>query len=141
MTGPDQMTRLMVLQRDDWRCLRCGNDLSDLSRGGGDIHHRCPRRAGGTTSPMINLPSNLVTLCRDCHRYAELYRVQSIAENLVLSDVSQASSRPVWRGWHRGWWVLTDDGRRYRLTDTEVEYYVNEGLIEHPDPIRRGESG
>ena len=54
-------TRLLVLERDNYQCQRCG-DTRDLH-----IHHRLPRGRGGTHDP-----ENLVTLCGwRCHVWVE----------------------------------------------------------------------
>jgi len=43
--------------RDHWRCRSCGGCRTL------DVHHIVPIKHGGS-----NLPSNLKTLCRKCHR-------------------------------------------------------------------------
>jgi 5-methylcytosine-specific restriction endonuclease McrA len=49
--------RGLVLERDHWRCQRCG------SLGGVEVHHIEPRGRLGDDSE-----DNLVTLCCCCHR-------------------------------------------------------------------------
>ena len=53
-------TRLRVLDRDDFRCTRCGS-TRDL-----EVHHIIGAADGGATSM-----ENCVTLCHDCHLEAE----------------------------------------------------------------------
>jgi 5-methylcytosine-specific restriction endonuclease McrA len=53
--------RRSILQRDGWRCTRCG------ARWPLEVHHRLRLDEGGT-----NAPDNLVTLCKSCHGQAEL---------------------------------------------------------------------
>ena len=48
--------RKFVLDRDRWRCRRCGRS------GRLAVHHILPLFAGGD-----NHPNNLISLCRDCH--------------------------------------------------------------------------
>lgn len=43
--------------RDHWMCRSCGSKKTI------DVHHVLPVKCGGT-----NLPENLKTLCRKCHR-------------------------------------------------------------------------
>ena len=51
-----RILRREVLDRDGWRCTRCG------ARGRLDVHHKVPLAAGGT-----NELRNLTALCRGCH--------------------------------------------------------------------------
>lgn len=51
-----QELRETVLGRDEYRCTNCGSE-SEL-----EVHHVVPVHQGGA-----NYPSNLVTLCGDCH--------------------------------------------------------------------------
>ena len=52
----DPAVRLAVLNRDDWRCQRCG------SAGPLHVHHIRPRSRGGPDET-----ENLLTLCFRCH--------------------------------------------------------------------------
>ena len=49
--------RLRILERDGWRCTRCGR------AGRLEVHHRRPLHEGGHPTD----PANLATVCRDCH--------------------------------------------------------------------------
>ena len=53
-------TRLRVLERDDFKCVRCGSTW-DLQ-----VHHIIGAAEGGRT-----VMENLETLCHDCHVAAE----------------------------------------------------------------------
>lgn len=57
--------RSWILQRDDHKCQECDCPVGDLDDAcaTGFVHHKTPVSEGGTDKP-----SNLVTLCRDCHR-------------------------------------------------------------------------
>ena len=46
-----------VLERDGWRCQKCGS-FRNL-----DVHHMKPRSALGDDTE-----TNLITLCRECHQ-------------------------------------------------------------------------
>ena len=48
--------RLVVLNRDSWRCQNCGS-LQNL-----EVHHQQFRSHSGSDSE-----ENLITLCNDCH--------------------------------------------------------------------------
>ena len=54
-----QTNRLLVLKRDNFRCVSC---LTPVKSAEADIHHLLPRSMGGTDEL-----SNLVTLCDGCH--------------------------------------------------------------------------
>lgn len=49
--------RLLALERDDWKCQRCGR------RGRMEVHHKVALADGGEPYEL----SNLETLCRSCH--------------------------------------------------------------------------
>jgi 5-methylcytosine-specific restriction endonuclease McrA len=68
-TGPDTQVRLFVLARSGHLCERCKASRDFLQ-----LHHRLPRRAGGTRNPLSNDPSNLAVLCWRCHRDVESNR-------------------------------------------------------------------
>lgn len=58
-TSAWEETRSQVLQRDEFRCVSCAENLASRDA---DIHHLLPRSMGGTDEL-----SNLVTLCDGCH--------------------------------------------------------------------------
>ena len=60
-----EAVRLSVLERDGWRCTRCGKP------GKLEVHHKQTLAAGG--SPYD--PANLETNCRECH--IDLHRTAS----------------------------------------------------------------
>ncbi|WP_372497550.1 HNH endonuclease [Tomitella gaofuii] len=98
--------------RSGGRCERCG--MAEACQ----VHHRKPRRMGGTRDPRINAPSNLLHLCYYCHSDVESKRALAIDQGHVLSS------------WHipvetecqyRGRWVrLTDDGNVERCRGSEL---------------------
>jgi 5-methylcytosine-specific restriction endonuclease McrA len=61
--------RRVVRNRDCFRCRRCGvhEDEYDSQL---DVHHIVPFRKFDE-SEEANTPSNLVTVCRSCHREIE----------------------------------------------------------------------
>lgn len=67
---------MAVIERD-LMCLRCGS-------AGGQIHHRKPRGAGGTSDPAINGMANLVWVCQSCHSYIESHRNYAYADGWLV---------------------------------------------------------
>jgi 5-methylcytosine-specific restriction endonuclease McrA len=71
--------RQKVLERDNWKCRVCGMTNSEHIEKFGfglHVHHIIPRLKNGS-----NEPSNLISLCNDCHIKAE-------RGELSISDVS-----------------------------------------------------
>ena len=107
-TGPSQDTRLLVADRDRWRCVACGHDLSD---GTGDIQHRRARGMGGTLRDDANRPDNLILLCRPCHQHVETHRVEARSRGWAVPQHGDPATVPV--EYHDGGvWVLHPDGTR-----------------------------
>jgi 5-methylcytosine-specific restriction protein A len=99
-TGPSQKIRNMVKRRANWQCERCGH-------AGQIVHHRDPRGAGGSSRPEVNLPSNLVFLCTECHDDVESRRLEAIGHGFLVPDGLCPADTPVclFYGRHK----LTDD--------------------------------
>lgn len=99
-TGPDDATKLVMLERDGYRCVRCGihNDQQPL-----DPQHRVPRQMGGDPRPESNHISNLISLCRFCHDWVERVNRQRGYDlgYLVHRGTDPADVR-VWH-WRLGW--------------------------------------
>ncbi|MER9901698.1 RecQ family ATP-dependent DNA helicase [Mesorhizobium sp. M0130] len=57
--GTWQVTRLLVLKRDNYRCVACSTPVKSAEA---DVHHLLPRSMGGSDEL-----SNLITLCDGCH--------------------------------------------------------------------------
>jgi 5-methylcytosine-specific restriction enzyme A len=49
--------RFYIYKRDNYTCQRCGRHITNPV-----CHHRRPIGCGGSSHP-----SNLITLCKDCH--------------------------------------------------------------------------
>lgn len=78
-TGPDLATRQLVIDRSDRRCMRC-------RRPGEVVHHRRPRKRGGTRRPEINSPENLVWICRACHDWIESRRALAYRTGWLVKE-------------------------------------------------------
>lgn len=59
-----QKKRLLILERDGWKCLCCGDDKEQLQ-----IHHLIYSKGEPWDAP----DENLETLCRSCHERREQF--------------------------------------------------------------------
>lgn len=78
-TGPDLATRQLVIDRSNHMCLRCGAP-------GQVIHHRRPRKRGGTRRSEINSPENLAFVCNACHDWIESRRTEAYASGWLVKE-------------------------------------------------------
>lgn len=101
----DPRVRRAVFEREGYRCARCGTGTGRFA-----VHHRLPRRLGGSRRPDVASVSNLLLLCEPCHLTVESLRAVSYAHGLLLPDGADPASVPVLlRGTRRV--LLTTDGR------------------------------
>lgn len=80
-TGPDQRIRQLVMERDQFQCVRCGNPVTGEPGVGFSVHHRIARGMGGSRDPRLNMPSNLILLdgsgTTGCHGAVEKARAEA----------------------------------------------------------------
>lgn len=68
----DRDTRLEILIRDEFKCVKCGDTAED-------VHEIIPRREIGKKSVhLLFHPMNRVSLCRKCHKSAGAWREELI---------------------------------------------------------------
>ena len=87
-TGPDRATRLVVWERSGGMC-EMAHGCNAMAV---DVHHRKPRRSGGTKDPLVNSPANLLAICRAGHNWVESNRMEALLQGLLLL-LSHACSR------------------------------------------------
>ena len=105
-TGPDTLTRRIVVDRAGNCCELCG-----LWAVGAQIHHRRPRGIGGSSDPAINAASNLVLFCFDCHTFVErIERESAYRYGWLVPDGTAPGEHPFLL---LGRWVFLDDHGRY----------------------------
>lgn len=121
-TGPTVEQRAIVVLRANGCCERCGRLLHSQRDGwirGHAIHHRQPRKAGGTSSKAVNSPANLLLLCdawaSSCHPWVESNRTKAYAAGLLVHSWEDPATVPVERLDGDGWFLLTDDGDRVEV--------------------------
>lgn len=61
--------RRAALERDDYKCQRCGSNADEIGRNP-DVHHIEPVRSYDDPSNAHRL-DNVICLCRSCHRHVE----------------------------------------------------------------------
>lgn len=105
MTGPSAKTRALVRQRANNRCEVCGRFLRE---GEGQVHHRHPRKAGGTRRLWINKPANLLLACLGSHAWIESNRTRSYELGLLVHQGHRPAGIPVLL--FHGWFLLDDNG-------------------------------
>lgn len=117
-SGPTTATRALVWERAGGRCELCGRDLHALCAY--SVHHRLPRKAGGTTRPWVNGPENLLLACgtgtTGCHGLIESQRASAYGYGWLIREgqqlpheVSVVLGNPTWPTRTRLVW-LTPDG-------------------------------
>lgn len=88
-TGPSAVTVVKVRRRDGGHCVLCAETY------GLQTHHRRPRGLGGSSWSGINLPSNLLTLCRMHHDYIESHRQWALDNGLLVRQSKDPARIPV----------------------------------------------
>lgn len=89
-TGPTKSALLIVFKRAGDHCEFVG--CRSLPQ---HTHHRRPRRLGGTTDPIVNLPANLLRLCVQHHEWIESNRSEATKLGLLLAGSADPSVVPV----------------------------------------------
>lgn len=77
MSGPPAERKIMVWQRDKWRCRYCGEKL--LGKAQATVDHVIPRSKGGS-----NRMANLVTACVPCNQAKADKLPGEIQSNLAM---------------------------------------------------------
>lgn len=98
-TGPDQRIRQLVMERDAFQCVKCGNPVSGEPGVGFSLQHRIPRGMGGSRDPRLNLPSNLILLdgsgTTGCHGEVESNRAAAREGGYLLWRSQNPADEPV----------------------------------------------
>jgi hypothetical protein len=104
------VVRQTILDRDHYRCQRCGMNV-DTGIIGHSIQHRIARKMGGTNEPHISRASNGLLLCGSgttgCHGLVEAEPAFAAAMGYAVESWADPTTVPYCR--FDGWWVLLDD--------------------------------
>ncbi|NEA53539.1 HNH endonuclease [Streptomyces sp. SID13666] len=104
-TGPTDVVRALVHDRDGGRCVRCAS-TRDLT-----IHHRVNRGMGGAREEWINQAQNLLTVCTMCNGWFEDNPRESYANGWKVRRPQLPAEITVQYADH-GVYALTPDGVR-----------------------------
>jgi 5-methylcytosine-specific restriction protein A len=117
-TGPQRGVVDAVYERAQHCCELCTLAVGPVRGTDHHLHHRRPRRAGGSSDPATNWPSNILLLCPGCHETVESHRTAAYEAGWLVRAGDDPAAVPVliWRG-TRGV-LLTPDG----------EYAATEGV-------------
>lgn len=97
-TGPSRATVVLVKARAGMQCERCMVAVAGPRGISWEIHHRRPRRMGGSKDPATNGPANLLLLDLDCHRWIEANRSTAHDLGLLLHARQDPAATPVLLG-------------------------------------------
>lgn len=107
-TGFPTVVRITILERDHYRCARCGRHVAARTVGY-SLQHRDNRGMGGTRDVRINWPSNGLTLCgsgtTECHGWVEEHEEEAARCGWVVLSWADPETVPVLT---REGWVLLD---------------------------------
>src|SRR5688572_18767891 len=109
-TGPDRETVMKVLDRDGYRCVRCGAPAQGDRGVAWSLQHRKKRSAG-----VDNRPCNLIVLCgsgtTECHGWVESHPASAMWDGgWAVSAFAKPENVPVLVDRGSRWTYLTADG-------------------------------
>lgn len=120
-TGLSRTVRETVLERDGYRCFRCGVSILDQAY---SIHHRRPRGSGGSSDPETNLTANAITLCgtgtTGCHGDIESHRDLSRRLGFLIPNTRSCTPRLVPVLHHTFGHVVLDNNGGWKEADRFV---------------------
>lgn len=109
-TGPSEEVRSLVLSRARYLCEVCETQAAM------NVHHRKPRRMGGTRDPRINSPANLLALCGSgttgCHGHIESHRAESYRLGWLVRWGEDPLEVP-FQAIGQTWWLLDGVGGKH----------------------------
>lgn len=115
MSGPALETVMAVLDRDGYRCVRCGQPIQGERGRDWSMQHRRPRGMGGTKRFDANSPVNLIPLCGSattlCHGHVESYRAEAYTNGWLVSIHANPAEVACLVAQQSRWVYLTEDGQ------------------------------
>lgn len=111
----------MVLERAQYSCELDGAQIGDRRGVDYHVHHRRPRRMGGSQLPDTNAPQNLLILCPDDHEMVESERTAAYAGGWLVRQGDDPAEVPV-------------------LIVAELKFLTADGKYASLPPVRGGAS-
>ena len=105
MTGFSTATRAVIREREGGCCARCG---ASLLIDGGHLHHRRPRKMGGSHRDDTRVSAAL-HLCGLCHTLVEANREWARVFGYLIPEWPEDIDPALVPVYYRGMWVLLDD--------------------------------
>lgn len=109
--------RFQVFARAFYRCERCGGAITSS---GVSVHHRQPRKMGGSKRPELHQPANLIVLCGSgttgCHGWVESHRHQARESGYLIYAIDNAEDIPFVDNEKRVWFIDNQGGKRQLAT-------------------------
>ncbi len=94
-TGPDRLTVEAVWGRAGGRCEISGVPLSGVHGQDFHVHHRRPRRMGGSRDPETNDVENLLLLSPEAHEHVEQHRTEAYERGWLVHQDHIPAAVPV----------------------------------------------
>lgn len=94
-TGPAPEVVHMVYERAGYCCELCGANVGDRRGVDHHVHHRRPRRMGGSQLLDTNRPQNLLLLCPSCHETVESQRSTGYEGGWLVRQSDDPATVPV----------------------------------------------
>ncbi len=96
-TGATPLVRMSVVMRGGGKCEICNKALNNSTYV--SLHHRKPRKMGGSKDTALNEPSNLMMICGSgttgCHGYVESHRELSYENGWLVHSYENPATKPV----------------------------------------------
>lgn len=116
-------TKRLIRARDNNRCVLCGIYVGE----GGEVHHRRPRKHGGSRHWTTSSPANGLLLCHvfggnGCHQHIEANRKWAYDHGFLIHEgparnPTDPASVAVVVDVRVGWWLGHDGSRRPARVD------------------------
>ncbi len=114
-TGPDRLTVEAVWGRAGGCCEISGVPLSGVRGEDFHVHHRRPRRMGGSRDPETNGVENLLLLSPEAHEHVERNRTEAYERGWLVRQDAVPAAVPV---------IVMVDGRPALVRLTEDAGYA-----------------
>ena len=105
--------RKQILTRDDWKCVKCSGAAND-------VHHRKLKGIGG--SKLLDIPENLVSLCRNCHTVIHLKPAQAYDTGFIVHSWEDPEKVPV-KIYSGLFWLKMDGTRTFQGSCADPYYF------------------